>query len=202
MIARLRGTLLVKRPGHVVVDIGGVGYKVLIPLSSYYDLPAEGSTTSLLIHTHVREDALTLYGFLTEVEERLFQRLISVANVGPALALKVLSGLEVGDLVAAIHRGDLPRLSAIPGVGKKTAERLVVELKDKMVEIQAVRGVAASEEPAPSPESVLRDDLVSALVNLGYPRSSADKAVGDVLRVEPGLSFELALKKGLRRLTQ
>jgi Holliday junction DNA helicase RuvA len=186
----------------VVVDIGGVGYKVLIPLSSYYDLPAEGSTTSLLIHTHVREDALTLYGFLTEVEERLFQRLISVANVGPALALKVLSGLEVGDLVAAIHRGDLPRLSAIPGVGKKTAERLVVELKDKMVEIQAVRGVAASEEPAPSPESVLRDDLVSALVNLGYPRSSADKAVGDVLRVEPGLSFELALKKGLRRLTQ
>jgi len=200
MIARLRGTLLVKRPGHVVVDVAGVGYKVLIPLSTYYDLPAEGAAASLLVYTHVREDALALYGFLTELEDNLFQRLISVAGVGPTLALKVLSGVEVTDLVAAIRRGDLLRLSAIPGVGKKTAERLVLELKDKVAEIQMLRGAAA--EPTPSPESALRDDLLSALVNLGYHRSAAERAISEVLRSEPGLSFELALKKGLRRLTQ
>lgn len=202
MIARLRGTLLLKRPGHVIVDVAGVGYKVLIPLSTYYDLPAEGAPASLLVYTHVREDTLALYGFLTELEESLFQRLISVAGVGPALALKVLSGVEVSDLVAAIRRGDLLRLSTIPGVGKKTAERLVLELKEKMVELQTLSGTAASGEPRPTPESALRDDVLSALVNLGYNRSAAEKAVNEILRSEPGLSFEAALKKGLRRLTQ
>ncbi len=200
MIARLRGTLLVKRPGHLIVDVAGVGYRVLIPLSTYYDLPAEGAIASLLVYTHVREDTLALYGFLTEPEESLFQRLISVAGVGPALALKVLSGVEVADLVAAIRRGDLLRLSAVPGVGKKTAERLVLELKDKVVEIPMLHGAAT--ESTPSPESALSDDLLSALVNLGYHRSAAEKAISEVLRSEPGLSFELGLKKGLRRLTQ
>lgn len=200
MIAHLRGTLLVKKPGHVILDVAGVGYKIFIPLSTYYDLNGEGATVSFRVHTHVREDTLALYGFLTEIEEALFEKLISVAGVGPALALKALSGLEPPDLVDAIRRADLGRLASIPGIGKKTAERLVVELKEKMPEVMALAGAEVLGSPAPSPQIALRDDLLSALVNLGYHRGSAEKAVSEVLRGEPGLAFEAALKKALRRL--
>jgi Holliday junction DNA helicase RuvA len=202
MIAHLRGTLLDKKPGQVILEVGGVGYKVLIPLSTYYELDGEGATVSFRVHTHVREDIIALFGFLTEIEEVLFQRLISVAGVGPALALKVLSGLEPADLVDAIRHGDLRRLGSIPGVGKKTAERLVVELKDKMPELLArvgTPGEPAATEAAPSP--ALRDDLISALVNLGYQRSQVDRAVRETLKHEANPSFETVLKGALRRLS-
>jgi len=201
VIGHLRGTLLTKKPGQIVLEVGGVGYKVSIPLSTYYELGGVGAAVALRVHTHVREDSFVLYGFLTEIEEILFEKLISVAGVGPSLGLKVLSGLEPRELVDAIRRGDLRRLSSIPGVGKKTAERLVVELKDKMPQVMAQVGEAVAGEEAASPEAALRDDLVSALVNLGYPRSPSEKAVGQLLREESGLSFELALKKVLRRLS-
>jgi Holliday junction DNA helicase RuvA len=201
LIAHLCGTLLHKKPGQVTLDVGGVGYRVFIPLSTYYELDGEGATVAVRVHTHVREDTIALYGFLTEVEEVLFQRLISVAGVGPSLALKVLSGLEPRELAVSIGRSDLRRLSSVPGVGKKTAERLVVELKDKMPAVMALVGEAEPGGESPSPEMALRDDLVSALVNLGYQKSQADKAVGHVLREETGLPFEAALKKSLRRLS-
>ena len=201
MIAHLCGTLLHKKPGQVTLDVGGVGYKVFIPLSTYYELDGEGATVAFRVHTHVREDTIALYGFLTEVEEVLFEKLISVAGVGPALALKVLSGLEPLELADSLRRGDLRRLSSVPGVGKKTAERLVVELKDKMPGVMSLVGEAEPGGEGPSPEMILRDDLVSALVNLGYQRNQADKTVSHVLREEPELSFGAALKKSLRRLS-
>jgi Holliday junction DNA helicase RuvA len=185
----------------VILEVGGVGYKVFIPLSTYYELDGEGAQVAFRIHTHVREDTMALYGFLTEVEEALFEKLISVAGVGPALALKVLSGLEPRELADAIRRGDLRRLSSVPGVGKKTAERLVVELKDKMPELMSLAGETVSGQQIPSPETALRNDLVSALLNLGYQKNQADKAVSQILREEPELSFEMALKKSLRRLS-
>lgn len=202
MIAHLRGTLLSKKPGRVVLEVGGVGYKVFIPLSTYYDLDGEGAAVAFRIHTHVREDTMALYGFLTEIEEVLFQKLIAVAGVGPSLALKVLSGLEPHDLVEAIRQGDLRRLSSVPGVGKKTAERVVVELKDKMPEVMSLAGEELTGEEAPAAEPSLSDDLLSALINLGYQRNQADKIVGQVLRQETELSFELALKKALRQLSR
>ena len=156
---------------------------------------------SFRIHTHVREDALALFGFLTEIEEMLFQRLLSVAGVGPSLALKVLSGLEPSDLVDAIRNSDLRKLGSIPGVGKKTAERLVVELKEKMPEMPVRVGKSASGTEASSPEIALRDDLVSALVNLGYQRGQVDEAARDMLKDDPNPSFEKALKGALRRLS-
>jgi Holliday junction DNA helicase RuvA len=201
MIAHLRGTLLDKKPGQVTLEVGGVGYKILIPLSTYYELDGEGATVSFRIHTHVREDALALFGFLTEIEEMLFQRLLSVAGVGPSLALKVLSGLEPSDLVDAIRNSDLRKLGSIPGVGKKTAERLVVELKEKMPEMPVRVGKSASGTEASSPEIALRDDLVSALVNLGYQRGQVDEAARDMLKDDPNPSFEKALKGALRRLS-
>jgi Holliday junction DNA helicase RuvA len=185
----------------VILEVGGVGYKVFIPLSTYYELDSEGRTVAFRIHTHVREDTFALYGFLTDLEEALFEKLISVAGVGPALALKVLSGLEPRELADAIRRGDLRRLSSVPGVGKKTAERLVVELKDKMPAVMSLVGEAEPGDEIPSPELALREDLVSALVNLGYQKHQAGKAVSHVLREEPELSFEMALKKSLRHLS-
>jgi Holliday junction DNA helicase RuvA len=200
MIARLRGTLLVKKPGHAVVDVSGVGYKVLIPLSTYYELGEEGSSVDFRVYTHVREDALALFGFLSELEEALFKRLIGVSGVGPALGLKILSGLEVLDLIEALRRGDLARLAGIPGVGKKTAERLVVELKDKMPELLSEAGTPG--RPAPPPETALRDDVLSALLNLGYNRGAAEKTLQQILREDKDSSFEALLKAALRGLSR
>ena len=199
MIAYLEGRLGRKSPSQVVVLVGGVGYKLFIPVSTYYELPEEGAEVTLHVHTHVREDILALYGFASVTEERLFQRLIGVNGVGPALALKVMSGLEPKALVEAIRSSDLRRLSSIPGVGKKTAERLVVELRDKMAEIGPL-GADPGKAPM-SPVESLREDVLSALANLGFPRPSAEKSVEAALSEDPSISFEGALKRVLRKLS-
>ena len=195
MIAQVRGRLLRKEPQEVVVDVGGVGYRVVIPLSTFYRIGEPGEEVTLLTHTHVREDALGLFGFLTAVEQALFERLIGVSGVGPKLAVGVLSGIEAPDLVAALRASDVVRLTRIPGVGKKTAERLVLELKDK------VQGLAATEEAAgPSPVSRAKEDLVSALVHLGYSRPEAEKGVDRALKEGEG-RFEDILRRTLRILS-
>ena len=199
MISYLEGKLLEKKPDHVVVLAGGVGYKVSIPVSTYYELPNQGEGVALQIHTHVREDTLALYGFLSGQEQLLFHRLIGVAGVGPSLALKVMSGLEPQVLIDSIRRGDRGRLNAIPGVGKKTAERLILELRDKMPEVAAYDdGVARGDTDL---TSSLGEDLISALVNLGFPRPQSEKAALAVARDEPELTFEDALKRVLRELS-
>lgn len=199
MIAYLEGRLSHKSPTQVVVLVGGVGYKLFIPVSTYYLLPEEGATVSLRVHTHVREDILALYGFSTPMEEHLFQRLISVAGVGPSLALKVMSGLEPAVLVDAIRSGDLRRLGAIPGVGKKTAERLVVELRDKMPQVDS--SIAATPSTPPTGVQSLVNDLLSALSNLGFARAHAEKSVETIVREDSDVTFEEALKKVLRKLS-
>ena len=196
MIAHLRGRVLRKEPQEVVVDVAGVGYRVTIPVSTFYRLGDEGSEVSLLTHTHVREDALALFGFVTAGEQDLFEKLISVAGVGPKLAINVLSGIEAPDLVAALKASDVARLVRIPGVGKKTAERLVLELKDKMPALLLAPGAAAA-APAASP----REDLVSTLVHLGYSRPEAERGVERALKEDGGGRFEDLLRRTLRILS-
>jgi Holliday junction DNA helicase RuvA len=197
MIAFLRGRLFDKQPNRIVVDVNGVGYDVAVPLSTFYGLGSSGSEIALRIHTHVREDVLALYGFATRLEQDLFERLIGVSGIGPKLALAVLSGIEPPDLMRAIERSDVARLTAIPGVGKKTSERIVLELKDRLP-VRPVDAAAAGEADAP----VLRDDLLSALLNLGYHRPLAEKAVDTALAAAPGGEFERTLKLALRELAR
>ena len=166
MIAHLRGRILEKHPTHLILEAAGVGYEIAISVPSFSGLPAEGIEVSLYIHTHVREDVLALYGFLRREEKQLFERLIGVSGIGPKLAMTVLSGITPDALVAALRSNDLIALTRIPGVGKKTAERMVLELRDKL------EGLAAA--PAPPPASRMEEDVVSALVNLGYQRSAAE----------------------------
>ena len=198
MIAHLRGRIFEKHPNRIVVEVNGVGYDVAVPLSTFYGLGDPGGDIALRIHTHVREDALALYGFATALEQELFERLIGISGIGPKLALAVMSGIEPIDLVRAIERGDLARLTAIPGVGKKTAERIVLELKDRVPRAPAVTGPAGGgDRVAPA----LRDDLLSALMNLGYHRPLAERAVDAALQaigVDSG--FERTLKQALREL--
>jgi Holliday junction DNA helicase RuvA len=199
VIAQLRGRILEKHPNRLVTDVNGVGYEVFVPLSTFYGLGEPGSEVALRIHTHVREDALLLYGFATALEQELFERLIGVGGIGPKLALAVLSGIEPTELLRAIERGDVARLTAIPGVGKKTSERIVLELKDRLSGAQLAAtgaGTAAVETP------LLRDDLLSALMNLGYHRPLAEKAVDAAIKITPDGSFELTLKQALRELTK
>jgi holliday junction DNA helicase RuvA len=197
MIGHLRGTLVEKTPSRLIVDVGGVGYEVLVPLSTFYALGEAGAPVTLRTHTHVREDVLALYGFITRLEQDLFERLIAINGVGPKLALAVLSGIEPGELIRAVRLQDVARLTAIPGVGKKTAERIGLELKDRLpVSLQAVDAAPA----ASAPEDQLRDDLLSALINLGYQRGLAEKAVDKVLEERPEERFEDALKAVLRAL--
>jgi holliday junction DNA helicase RuvA len=197
MIGHLRGTLVEKSPSRLIVDVGGVGYEVLVPLSTFYALGDAGAPVTLRTHTHVREDVLALYGFITKLEQDLFERLIAINGVGPKLALAVLSGIEPGELIRAVRLQDVARLTAIPGVGKKTAERIGLELKDRLpVSLQAA-------DPAPvaaAPEDQLRDDLLSALINLGYQRGVAEKGIETVLKGQPERRFEDALKAVLRAL--
>ncbi|HYA96579.1 MAG TPA: Holliday junction branch migration protein RuvA [Methylomirabilota bacterium] len=198
MIGQLRGTLADKRPNQVLVDIGGVGYLVQVPLSTFAGLGELHTQTTLLIYTHVREDTLALYGFLSAREKHLFELLISASGVGPALALKILSGMSVEELVPAIRGSDLGKLTRIPGVGKKTAERMIVELKDKL-EAVAVE----AERPAPTSPAGIEADVVSALVNLGYDSRAAESAVGDAKReAGAGAQFEKLLRAALQMLTQ
>src|ERR1700742_605653 len=173
MIAHLRGRLLAKHPQQAIIEAGGVGYDVSISVSTFTALPAEGSEVSLFIHTHVREDALALFGFAELAEKRLFEKLLTISGIGPKLAITVLSGISADRLVGAIRAGDHATLTKIPGIGKKTAERVVLELKDKLDDMT---GVAPAQPAAPSLGAVA-DDVLSALVNLGYPRPIAQKAV-------------------------
>ena len=199
MIAFLRGRISDKQPNRIVVDVNGVGYDVAVPLSTFYGLGEPGSEIALRIHTHVREDALALYGFATQIEQELFLRLIGVSGIGPKLALAVLSGIEPNDLIRAIERGDVARLTAIPGVGKKTSERIVLELKDRLPRVPAA--VAPSADAA-GDRSGVRDDVLSALVNLGYHRPLSEKAVEAALKATPDGGFELTLKHALRELAR
>ena len=198
MIAHLRGTILEKHPNRVVVDVGGVGYDVAVPLSTFYGLADAGGPVALRVHTHVREDAISLFGFATALELDLFERLISISGIGPKVGLAVLSGIEPAELVGAIERGDLARLTAIPGVGKKTSERIVLELKDRLPRAHVAPATTGA-DGAP----VLRDDLLSALVNLGYHRPLAEKAVVAALNAAGrDAGFERALKQALRELAK
>lgn len=199
MIAHLSGTLLEKQVQRLVVDVGGVGYEVIVPLSTFYAAGEPGARVALRVHTHVREDALQLFGFSTPLELQLFERLISVNGVGPKLALAVLSGIEALDLVTAIRQADVVRLTRIPGVGKKTAERIIVELRDRLPKV-LVAEVAGSVPPAS--EDLLRDDLVSALANLGYHQQAIDKVLERVLKDQPAPQFEDALRAALRELAR
>jgi Holliday junction DNA helicase RuvA len=197
VIAHLRGRVLEKQPNRIVVDANGVGYDVSVPLSTFYVLGEVGSEVALRIHTHVREDALSLFGFFTRLEQELFERLISVSGIGPKVALAVLSGIEPPDLVRAIERADLARLTAIPGVGKKTSERIVVELRDRLPRVVA---------PAPRDGQIeapaIKDDVLSALINLGYHRPLAEKAVEAAVKAIPGGEFEPTLRQALRELAR
>jgi holliday junction DNA helicase RuvA len=199
VIAQLRGRILEKHPNRIVVDVGGVGYDVFVPLSTFYGLGDAGSDISLRIHTHVREDALALYGFRTILEQDLFERLISVSGIGPKVALGVLSGIEPLELMRAIERSDVARLTAIPGVGRKTSERIVLELKDRLPRVQVEDVVAGEVETAPGG---LRDDVLSALVNLGYHRPLAEKAVAAAIKAVPDGGFEPTLKQALREMAK
>ena len=194
MIARLSGTVLEKHPNRVVVDVGGVGYDVQVPLSTFYGLGEAGAAVTLRVHTHVREEVIALFGFATPLEQDLFERLISISGIGPKLALAVLSGIDPGELVRAIRTQDVARLTRIPGIGKKTAERIGLELKDRMPPAAGTGAEAKDVEPGGG----LRDDLLSALANLGYQRAAAEKAVDAVVKKAPGASFEQALRDVLR----
>jgi Holliday junction DNA helicase RuvA len=196
MIGHLRGVLVDKRPNLVLVDVGGVGYQVSIPLSTFYALGDLHAEITLLVHTHLREDSIALYGFLTAREKHFFEMLISASGVGPGLALKILSGMSVDDLVPAIRHGDLVQLTRIPGVGKKTAERIVVELRDKLAAMEATE----AEKPAASRGGV-EADTVSALLNLGYDRRAAEKAVEAALRDAAAATFEELLRAALQQLS-
>lgn len=196
MIGQLRGRLADKRPSQVLVDVGGVGYLVAVPLSTYAALGELHTEVTLLIHTHVREDALALYGFLTSREKHLFELLISASGVGPSLALKILSGMSAEELIPAIRGNDLGRLTKIPGVGRKTAERMVVELKDKLETVAIAEETVVIASPAG-----VEADVVSALVNLGYDGRTAESAVAEGKREAGTANFEKLLKASLQSLT-
>jgi Holliday junction DNA helicase RuvA len=193
MIARLNGTISEKHPNRIIVDVNGVGYDVLVPLSTFYGLGDAGAGVTLRVHTHVREDVIALYGFATALEQDLFERLIGISGIGPKLALAVLSGIDPGELVRAIRSQDVARLTRIPGVGKKTAERIGLELKDRLPQSVAAAGADAVEET-----DDVKADLLSALLNLGYNRAVADKAVDAALKKTPHGAFEALLRDVLR----
>jgi Holliday junction DNA helicase RuvA len=193
MIAHLRGRVFEKHPNRLIIDVAGVGYDVLVPLSTFYTCGDPGSEIALRIHTHVREDQLLLYGFATPLELAMFEKLIGISGIGPKLALAVLSGIESRELAGAIQRNDVARLTAIPGVGKKTAERICVELRDRLPKAIEAAGGAA-------PGDALRDDLISALLNLGYHRQAIDKALDKHLAADK--KFEDVLRLALRDLSK
>ena len=205
MIAHLSGTLLAKHATSVIIDVGGVGYEVTIPVTTFYDLEEAGAQVQLRIYTHVREEALQLYGFKTARERELFTQLISVSGIGPKSAIAMLSGMSADEIITAIRTNNLARLTSIPGLGKKTAERLVIELRDKMTKLSSpeLEGqlAARASGAAPSGDDV-REDALSALVNLGYQRAAAEKAVAHAMQEGGDLSVELLLRRSLRTLSK
>ncbi len=201
MIAHIKGKIIHKSPESVIVDVGGVGYEVYIPLSTYYKLPDLEEYVSLNTYTHVREDALQLYGFLTPMEKGIFQMLIAVSGIGPKLARNILSGIPADDLISAVSSADIARLKAIPGIGGKTAERLVVELKDKMAVIDRSQGSGVRKEEFGSRYDSISRDVYSALVNLGYKGPMADKAIEKAKKTNTSAAtFESLLKESLKAL--
>ncbi|HTE88308.1 MAG TPA: Holliday junction branch migration protein RuvA [Terriglobales bacterium] len=196
MIAHLRGKLLAKHPNQAIVETGGVGYDVSISVPTFSDLPAIGGEVTLHIHTHVREDLIALYGFLRPAEKRLFEKLITVSGIGPKLAVTILSGMAADEMISAIRGNDVNRLTRIPGIGKKTAERMVLELRDKL----APEGVAESAVmPAMSP---VEEDVLSALMNLGYQRAAAERALASVEKNGKSSSFEIMFRQTLAVLSK
>jgi holliday junction DNA helicase RuvA len=203
VIARLEGVLLEKAPTRVVIDVGGVGYEALIPLSTFGRLPDEGKTVALRIHTHVREDALQLFGFATELERAAFTLLLHTSRVGPKLAQTILSGIEAAALVRAIERGDVATLRSVPGVGAKLAERILVELRDRVVELADAGRDAAAPARAGRGEDARRGELVSALVNLQMPRPKAERVAEEVVAASGAdAPIEALVRAALQRLAR
>jgi Holliday junction DNA helicase RuvA len=196
MIAHLRGTLLVKHPNQVVVETAGVGYEVSISVPTFSGLPSVGSEVALHIHTHVREDVFALYGFLQPAEKVLFEKLMTVSGIGAKLAITILSGMAADEMAAAIRSNDLARLTKIPGIGKKTAERMVLELRDKL---PPASGIST---PAVSTMSAMDEDVLSALVNLGYQRATAEKSLASVLKNGKTGSFDTMFREALAGLSK
>jgi len=206
MIAHLNGILLAKHATAVILEVGGVGYEVTIPLSTFYDLGEIGTDVQLRIYTYVREDALQLYGFKTVRERELFMRLISVSGIGPKLAITMLSGMNADEMIASIRTNNLARLTSIPGVGKKTAERLVIELRDKIV---ALSSPALEEEysaqtgaSAVVTQDTMRDDALFALLNFGYQKAAAEKAIMAAMQDGDELTVEVILRRSLQLLAK
>lgn len=206
MIAHLSGTLLSKQATSVIVDVSGVGYEVTIPLSTFYDLEDLGSTVQLRIYTHVREDALQLYGFKTARERELFLKLITVSGIGPKLGITLLSGMTADEMIASIRTNNLARLTLIPGVGRKTAERLIMELREKVAELSSAQieeEFGAKPEVSAEPtEDIVRADALSALLNLGYQRSGAEKAIDAALSEGGDITVESVLRRSLKKLAR
>jgi holliday junction DNA helicase RuvA len=205
LIAQITGRLAQKEPTQIIIDVGGIGYELTIPVSTYYELAEPGTEVTLRVYTHVREDALQLFGFRTEAEKRLFLLLTSVSGIGPRLAITILSGMGTEDLLQAITKGDLPRLISVPGIGKKTAERLLVELKDKVQGLAMSQSLASSSRSSgtlPDSPTSLSDDLVSALTNLGYSGNIATKAATAAIAELPDGMFSQVLKLALRQLAK
>ena len=198
MIARIRGQLIEKRPGVLVVETNGIGYRIQVSLTTFYDLPELGKLVHLHTYTHVREDALQLYGFLSSLEKELFQVLLGVSGIGPKLALNILSGIAPPALLAALSSGDLDRLVSIPGIGRKTAERMILELREK---VQKMESRQAGPAVGSRPRDDTSEDVISALVNPGYKKGQAEKAVESVLKQIAGAKLEEALKESLRLLS-
>jgi Holliday junction DNA helicase RuvA len=196
MIAHLRGTLLAKHPNQAIVEAAGVGYDVTISVPTFSDLPAPGSEVALHIHTHVREDALALYGFLRPSEKGLFEKLLTVSGIGPKLAITILSGMAADEMVGAIRGNDVARLTRIPGIGKKTAERMVLELRDKLPQSAPTAITAAP------PVTAVEEDVLSALVNLGYQRAAAEKALELSVKGGKGGSFDALFRSALAVLSK
>lgn len=199
MIAFLRGHLLEKHPNRLIVDVHGVGYDVFVPLSTFYRMPEAGGEVSLRVHTHVREDAIALFGFHSALELQIFERLIAISGIGPKVALAVLSGIDALELATAVQRGDVARLTAIPGVGKKTAERIGLELKDRLPLLIAPDTQRSDQATG---DGAFRADLLSALLNLGYHRTFAEKAVDAALKQPGEQTFERRLKQALLELAK
>jgi len=205
MIAHLSGTLLSKQATSVIVDVGGVGYEVNIPLSTFYDLEDLGSAVQLRIYTHVREDSLQLFGFKTARERELFLKLISVTGIGPKLGITLLSGMSADEMIASIRTNNLARLTLIPGVGRKTAERLIMELREKVAELSSAQleeELGAKPEATEPTEDTVRADALSALLNLGYQRSAAEKAIDTALGDGGDVTVESILRRSLKKLAR
>lgn len=199
MIAHIQGGLHFKSPEYLVIDVDGIGYEVQVPLTTFYDLPDVGNTVALHIHTHVREDALQLFGFRSREEKLLFVRLLSVAGIGPRLAVNILSGITPVELVETLLQGDLARLISIPGVGRKTAERIMIELRDKIPTLLLSQDVAVL--PQQTATEVMIEDALSALVNLGYKKGVAKRAIDEAKqRLQGEANLEILLKESLRAL--